>query len=623
MESFMVLWQVVLAEAGTRCGISTTLDLKTVKSRVEREGLEFLTITLPSFAKGLERALDTGKVTHDQFRTFKFGGGLPSLFRGFLGLVFDAGTGRLLDEPSVVAIQAVRQLTLMFGKVDLPCSEYRKGLARRSFVETERQVKERDALRSDSLVEEFREISRLLWSDVLTHVDQAVYNNSLTPKHGPGATGERIKGNLKYAHTGWTERLEEIFPAGEFLLPNWRHFDVFNRVTWAEPGTELPVRVIDVPKSHKTPRLIAIEPVAMQYSQQAIAECLVGTIESTRVGWAMDFHNPWITDYKVRVHNPMRWFVGFEHQEPNQLLAQEGSVTGALATLDLSEASDRVSYLLVRSMLEKHPWLAQAVDATRSSRASVPGYGVIPLAKFASMGSALCFPVEAMVFTSIVFLGIQDSLSRRLTLRDVYRLKGQVRVYGDDIVVPTSAVSHVIARLEAYGLKVNEHKSFWTGQFRESCGKEYFAGEDVTVSRVRRVFPGSRADVNEIVSLVSLRNQLMAGGWRQTSLAYLDPIIEKLLNGNYPVVGPDSPVLGRHMPSGFYEIQRMCSRLHRPLVKGYVVVSKPPLSEIDGSAALLKWFLKRGDEPFADRDHLRRQGRPEQSTLKLGWHVSY
>jgi len=333
----------------------------------------------------------------------------------------------------------------------------------------------------------------------------------------------------------------------------------------------------------------------MQYMQQAVAEILVSTIEST----------PWI-----------RSLIGFDDQIPNQEMAKIGSLSGKLATLDLSEASDRVSNQLVLAMMQDHPHLSEGVQACRSRKADVPGHGVQRLAKFASMGSALCFPIEAMVFLTTIFMGIERGLSRRLTRKDIKSYLGKVRVYGDDIIVPTDTVHLVVSSLETFGFKVNTGKSFWTGKFRESCGKEYYDGRDVSITKVRRVFPARRGDVREMISLVSLRNQLYFAGLWNTS-AYLDKVIGDLLPF-YPVVDTTSPVLGRHSFLG-YNYSKVCAERHSPLVKGYVVKSVAPHSPVSGEGALLKWFLKRGDEPFADRDHLERQGRSDAVNIKLGW----
>jgi len=359
----------------------------------------------------------------------------------------------------------------MFGKIELECTEERTQAAFDQFIQCEKVVRESDRVLTPDLLSEFRFVRNLLFRDVFTTMNQLVYDGEVIPRHGPGATAEKLSGNRKYNQTEWTSRLEEVFPSRDHLIPNWKHVSVLDSVDYLEPRHERPVRVISVPKTLKTPRIIAIEPTCMQYMQQALLEPLVREVE---------------TDDTVK------HFIGFTDQAPNQDLAREGSLYGNLATLDLSEASDRVSNQHVRELLSGYSHFFGAVDATRSRKADVPGHGVVRLAKFASMGSALCFPMEAMVFTTIIFMGIARKQNVPLTRKTIKSFRGKVRVYGDDIIVPVEYVASVIELLEVFGLKVNSNKSFWNGKFRESCGGDFFAGTRITPIRVRRLFPTSR-----------------------------------------------------------------------------------------------------------------------------------
>jgi hypothetical protein len=329
--------------------------------------------------------------------------------------------------------------------------------------------------------------------------------------------------------------------------------------------------------------------------------------------------------------------IGFTDQLPNRDMARKGSLAGDLATLDLKEASDRVSMKHVAALTRRFPVLRQALFDSRTTKASIPSRGItIPLAKFASMGSATCFPVEAMVFLTVVFLGYQDWLNRPLTRSDIKMLRGKVRVYGDDIIIPVELVRHVVSRLALYGFQTNDSKSFWNGKFRESCGGDYYGGIDVTPIRVRRMFPRSRAEVPEVISLVELRNLFYRRGMWRTA-GYLDRRITPLLR-YFPPVGESSPALGRLTylpvmgsklgPMGRIESypvlgERQDPRLHKPLIQAYRVVSKPPPSRVSGEGALLKYFLKRGSQPFADEKHLERQGRPRGVHIKRGWMTPY
>jgi hypothetical protein len=81
-------------------------------------------------------------------------------------------------------------------------------------------------------------------------------------------------------------------------------------------------------------------------------------------------------------------------------MAKEGSVSGEIATIDLSDASDRVSLALVEELFGFNPGFLRFLKLSRSPFAQLPGGELVLLNKFASMGSALTFPVEAMVFTA-------------------------------------------------------------------------------------------------------------------------------------------------------------------------------------------------------------------------------
>jgi hypothetical protein len=250
--------------------------------------------------------------------------------------------------------------------------------------------------------------------------------------------------------------------------------------------------------------------------------------------------------------------------------------------------------------------------------------------------------MEAFVFTTLIFLGIQRSLNRPLTKGDIESFLGSVRVYGDDLIVPVEHVHTIVQTLELFGAQVGLDKSFWTGRFRESCGKEYFNGQSVSITRVRQALPSTMADVTEVISTVSLRNQLYLAGYFGTA-GWLDKLLMKVLK-HFPEVEPTSPVLGRVSYSAIHA-QRMHPSLHIPQVRGYVVKAKAPNDPLDGTGALLKCLLKlehraplREETPWhdsgttleiesspwsptmgQDEKHLERSGRPKHVGIKLGW----
>ena len=603
MKSLVTLFRQVLDDVGDFCSVDTSRDFKTVTTRFENEGFEFFTRTLPLYGTGLEKSLDAGQSSPSLYPGFRCAKRMtPNFLGAFMDLIFDPKSGTVLDNPSIEAIRSVRQLTLLFKKIELDCGPERTAKAFGQFVQSNSEVLDWEKSVSRDNLDRFDRMADILFIEVAAAVNNKVSSFDLHPSHGPGATADRLVGNAKFALPMWTHRLESV-------APYWRYASFFGEqavrsypaVDFRDPGNELPVRVISVPKTLETPRIIAIEPTCMQYMQQAVASALKTEIDSTSLGD----------------------LIGTTYQEPNQLLALQGSIDGSLATLDLSEASDRVSNLLVKRLFRRFPDLNDLVQASRSLTADVPGYGNIPLHRFASMGSALTFPIETMVFLIVTMIGIEEAYGTTVRYPLLKDWVGKVRIYGDDIIVPVDTVSSVIRALNLYGFKVNEGKSFWNGNFRESCGKEYYAGEDVTISRVRRPLPSSRKSVEEVISAVEFRNHAYKRGLWKTA-RYLDDFLSKILP--LPAVTDQSTVLGRISFLG-YDEEKMCPKLHRPMVKGAVVKYHPRFSPIDGGAALLKClgfrFTGRPFGPFneltTEVDHLQFAGRPIASSINYRW----
>lgn len=549
-------------------------DIKTIESRVKHEGISFLTITLPTLGSDLEKALSLGSTTDPTlFRCFKKRGKIPAFMQAIFGLVFDLGTGGLLDEPSIPAIEAIRQVAYSFKKARVECAPARVRATFQKFISCEQDLTR--AIASGD-ADYFHSVSNCVWGPIVgVPID---WNADVRPKHGPGATAERIGGNSKYVPLVWHDRLEPYFPILDNAFANAGALDSreFKGVSVVSPDQERPVRVIPVPKTLKGPRIIAIEPVCMQYTQQAISKWLVSRLES---------------------HQLTKGHINFTDQSINRRLALEASKTEELATLDLSSASDRVPFSLAISMFRSNPELQAAIASCRSTRAQLPvevmgELAPLQLNKFASMGSALCFPVEAMYFYTICVAALLRWHDLPVTSRNVSKVSRYVYVYGDDIIVPAGAAKIVSDTLHKYYCKVNVSKSFSTGRFRESCGMDAYAGEEVTPTYIREMRPrGKRSScTSNLVSWVATSNLFYRKGYWRTS-SYMLNVCEDYL-GKLPIVGPDCSGLGALSFQPYVSAERYNRRYQVHEVKTWVVSSAVKHDPLNGQGALVKCLLK-------------------------------
>jgi hypothetical protein len=570
MKSLLTLHLATLRSCAQLCSADVVRDVSYLTARWEDEGDSFLTITLPKFAKALERGLHDGIWPDHEPLGFKRSKGLPSLFSGFLIRIFHKD-GTLLDDPDADCIWAIRQICYLTHKVSRDCTPERVEQALESFVRTDGELLGLPGRIDPDRLDHFRRVSYRLFGRLFDNLEMKIANYELVPKHGPGAVAEGISPLEKRAFSYWSERLERVFPY-------WRYTRNSVFATHDQPvpiDAELPVKVISVPKTQSTPRIIAVEPSSVQYAQQGLKREI----------------------YEEIGRGPLGKVLGFTDQSRNQMLAHLASVDSSLATLDLSEASDRVHWFLVYTMVGRWPHLWDYLHATRSHRAAVPGFGVIPLQKFASMGSALTFPIEAMIFTILAVCGMEEQSGRVLDVRD---LPGRLSVYGDDIIIPVDSAGDVVDWLEHFGAKVNRAKSFWKGHFRESCGAEYYKGHDVTVVRLRHELPSSRRDAAEVAALVDFRNRAYkAGLW--ILVGHLDEEMESLIRLPYSRASENhpEPYLARET---FLPVKGVAERfnphLHRPERRVPVLIPHGRKYRVDGEPGVLEWFhsaLRRGD----------------------------
>lgn len=573
MKSLLALLNVLLSEIGEQMSTNHDRDLKTIRDRTENEGLSFLTITLPSFARGLEQSLEAKKASPDLFPAFKHGkGSLPVFLRGLTEKIFDLRTGVLLDEASVTAIFLVRQVSCLYKKVLVPCTEARIASSMQRYSVLDDSIRSFSTTDSDRFAFLFGKLADRMCSELFGNFSV----ESLVPRHGPGATAQGLRNNQKFLDYVWPSRLGRVFQPDVFRFFNLNHWlEERDRLEEQSPREELPVRVVPVPKTLKAPRIIAIEPVCMQYAQQSVASYIVQRLES---------------------HPLTKGSLNFSDQSVNAKLALTSSRDLKMGTIDLSDASDLVSSKLVWRMLKSVPLLRKAVFACRSTRADIPGVGIKAIAKFASMGSALCFPIESMVFYIIAACAALDSRGTHRVPKRFNSLVRDIRVYGDDIIVPTHLVESTKRWLEALGLKVNMNKTFYRGSFRESCGVDAYNGHDVTPCYVRSLLPSSISETSGIVSTVSLSNQMFLKGFWKTS-AYLKKYVEKM-TGALPVVR--RPIAGLHFItySGFAGNVRWNIDRHSHDVRTLVISQRRQPDAVDGWNALLKVETLRSKEPL-------------------------
>jgi hypothetical protein len=202
-------------------------------------------------------------------------------------------------------------------------------------------------------------------------------------------------------------------------------------------------------------------------------------------------------------------------QTRNKRLAREGSLTGALATLDLKQASDSISIEFMRHVLP-FDWF-EALSKVRVGLVVEPEELTAGVVKtrltegFCGMGDGFTFPLQTLVYWALA-----SSLS------DV------ASVYGDDIIVKQHAVPRLTKVLNACGFVVNEKKSFSVGPFRESCGGDYYLGVDI-----RPVYVKERLTY---IKLFALHNNYVR---RHGSTPELAAIILEYIPEMLKLFGPD------------------------------------------------------------------------------------
>lgn len=179
--------------------------------------------------------------------------------------------------------------------------------------------------------------------------------------------------------------------------------------------------------------------------------------------------------------------VDLNDQRPNQIAAQLGSLYGNTATIDLKMASDCMAIELVRYLVPPG-WYAH-LERLRVASGVLASGEIVQYQKFSSMGNGFTFELESLIFWALC----------RAVCRINRADERLIRVYGDDIICPLEAYTELVSVLAYAGFHTNVDKTFSKGGFRESCGKHYFWGEDVTPFYIRK-------NVKSLSSYIKLAN---------------------------------------------------------------------------------------------------------------------
>lgn len=214
-----------------------------------------------------------------------------------------------------------------------------------------------------------------------------------------------------------------------------------------QPNSSLP-RIIrgnrfsTVPKTAITDRGICIEPSLNVASQLSVGKILRKRLRAQGI------------DLK-------------HGQTVHQGLVKAASLKLHVGTIDLSSASDTVSYELVKLVLPEQ-WF-DLLNLLRSPETKI-GDTWIRNQKFSSMGNGYTFELETLIFYGLA-----------IALCNCMNYKPRIcKVYGDDIIIDTPMADNLIKALQFCGFKINTRKTYVNDvMFRESCGADYFHGTNV------------------------------------------------------------------------------------------------------------------------------------------------
>lgn len=513
-------------------------DIITVTNRVTHEGLEFLTKTLPALGKALDRGLGNALFKlPSAFKRKWRDTEIPAFCSSLFCAVFERN-GALKDDADPVAVKHLRTICFLFYKLNLPFSAEETDLVLQNFVDIDSSI---EPLKVSIETVYSRRLTTRVFSDFS-------FEKAPNPKHGPGVVSN-IRIFDKWNYYPPYSKVVEHFGRRTFNHDFETHtvnfyvylcalFHVFFCLHIEVIPYMPTAKVICVPKDSRGPRLISCEPAEHQFIQQSL------------FNWTKD---------RLESHPLCSGSVNFTDQGINGELARIGSQSLEWSTLDLKDASDRVSLELVEYLFGGCPEFLASLLACRSNYTLIEktsGSFHCKLRKFAPMGSAVCFTTLAWV----VFSLIHSTLCYRVGLSND-QAKTSFFVYGDDIVIKSEYAQLAINVLQSHGLLVNKDKSFINSHFLESCGVDAFKGIDVTPVRARQIVSRdlSRSPLKQwlvkknlknpsicihIVKTVSLAQQLSKAGYGRAS-DYCYRLSEQYLGCKLPYGTEKAPYLSR------------------------------------------------------------------------------
>jgi hypothetical protein len=466
-------------------------DLPLIIGRLSAEGASFVKVTLPLLGKALDLGLVTGQFSCPANFRLNRNTRLPLLFYSLFERVFDKD-GVLLAHSCIKSIRFLRQFLLLDAKLVFEPPSVMKKLAVDEF--SERMLK----LRSFRIPTDnpLLRIAKAFLGETLANLDLS----DIKPGHGPGSVAEHLDRFGRWDFTTWPAKAERFYPYIMYGTSSLRA--LLERSKGIPLVRNCSTRCCLVPKDFKGPRLISAETTVNQYLQQGQMKKMMRFIDN---------------------HPTLKQCISLRDQTRNQILAKT-SVDDDTATLDLSNASDTISVPLFWYLFSEVPRLRRYLMSTRSDFMVFEGRK-IKITSFAPMGSATCFPVETLVFASLAYASIAIT---RLHPGGSLRLTSSSRaicrtfsVFGDDIIIPKDSLQYLLPLLTQIGCQPNMSKTCWRTPMRESCGSEWFAGNDITIVRNRRYeYGATRVDDQPV--LCDLQRKFFLWGYYNTAVLLRD-----------------------------------------------------------------------------------------------------